>query len=828
MVSSRLITVPLDVRYGLRKLNKNVGFTAVAVACLALGICAAITVFSVVNSVLLRPLPGVADQDRLVSLIPKPTLMEGMGNELVSRPLSYPTFQSYREASQVFSGLVACRTVPVNLVVGGEALRLRGQVVTDNYFSTLGLKPALGRLFVPGEGLETLPEVVVSHALWQSAFVRRQRLGSVVNLNGHPFVVVGVAPRDFRGTQNEDDLDLWMPIEMTPLIRAGLSEDDLRNPERGWLYTFFGRLAPSVDLPLARREMDLLANRFADGRPRHKRLAELDLYAGLRVRPGTRGALASPLVLLSAIAGLLMLVVCANLGSLLLVKAAARQGEIGVRLALGVTRGQLLRQLLAESVTLSVAGGAAGLVLSLWTVDALQGLPLGQFLPRLKDLSMDVRVVAFTIAVSLGAGVLFGLIPALWSTRRHPVTLLHLGADNSALDRGRTRLQEMFVVGQVGVSLLLLVMTGLFVRTLWNLRSIDPGFDSSNILNLRLNLALQRYPQPAGMLFYDQILPQVRELRGVRSAGLVSWVPLSRGNELERFTTVRPRSGPRAGSKETWSQFSAIFPGYFRSLGIAILRGRDFSPADSEGSNPVVIVDETLAARLWPGRNPLGEQVDIGGPDGSEIREVVGIVRGVRPQRLEEPQPFFYLPFSQYYEPAMTLQVRTEGDPEQVLTAIRSSLRKLDPSVGVEVSRFDQEVEETLAQPRLLSWLLGSFSSAALLVTAIGIYGTLAYTVSRRTRELGIRMALGARSSEIVGLVLRRGLTLTLTGLVLGVIAASWATSIFSGLLFGVAPTDPAVFVSVSLLLTLVGLAASSLPAYSASRIDPMAIIRHE
>jgi predicted permease len=832
MMASLLMTVPRDMRYGLRRLNQHVGFTAVAVACLALGICASVTVFSVFNALVLQPIPSVVEQDRLVSLVPKPMLMEGMGEEPVSRALSYPDFLRYRERSRAFSSLVAYRGVAINLVLGGEPLRVNGQVVSEGYFTALGLQPAEGRLFAAGEkGREAELEVVVSHALWQRILASGRGLGNALTLNGHPFVVIGVAPPAFRGTQYEHDLDVWMPLETAPLVASQFSPSDLQDPERGWLLTFFGRLAPGVDVEDAQREMNLLAGRLAVGRARDKGPSPLELAPGLRIRPGARKALASRLALLTGVVGLLMLVVCANLGSLLLVKAAARQEEIGVRLALGVTRGQLVRQLLAESVTLSLVGGAVGFILSLWTVEALQGLSLGQYLPRMRELSVDSRVVAFTLLISLGTGILFGLVPALWSTRRQVVPLLHGNGDRRGLDRGRTRLQELFVVAQVTISLMLLVATGLFVRTLWNLQSIDPGFDSSNVLNLRLNLPRQTYSQASGIRFYEELLLQVRKVQGVRAAALVSWVPLSNSNDFGRLTRVRPQSGGRRGPPaEEGISFSAVSPGYFRCLGIPLLRGRDFSPADRQSSNPVVIVNDTLGSMLWPGRDPIGERLEVmQDAYKSEIREVVGVVRSVRLESLQEnPQPFFYLPFAQLYEPSMALQVRTMGDSPQVVGDVGEVVRKLGPGLSIKVTHLDHEVGEILAQPRLLSWLLGSFSLTALLVTALGLYGTLAYSVSSRTRELGIRMALGGRSFEIVAMVLRRGLTLTLTGLVFGLFAATWTTSFFKSFLFGVTPTDPAVFLAVALLLTLVGLAASSLPAYSAIRIDPMAIIRHE
>jgi predicted permease len=811
-------------------MNHNVGFTVVAVLCLALGICASITVFSIVNFLLLRPIPGVIDQERLVLLTPKPMQIEEMGGETLSPGLSYPDFLRYREETREWSGLVAYQTIKVNLAIRGELLRVDGQVVTDNYFTTLGLRPAAGRFFAPGEGArEGQPEVVVSHALWRRVFIGRQGLGSSVKVNGQLFAVIGTAPPGFTGIQHDEDLSLWIPMESVALIRPDLKEDALRDPDTRWLFSFFGRQAPGVDLQAAQRGLDLASRRFGESRPPGKQPSALQLHPGLGVRPGARDALGKLLALLAIVVGLLMLVVCANLGTLLLVRAAARQEEIGVRLALGVSRGQLIRQLLAESVTLSLIGGAVGFVLSLWTVDALQGIALGRYLPRVGALSIDGRIVAFTIAVSLGAGALFGLLPAIWATRRQVSPLLRRGNGNGGLERGSAHLQKMFVIAQVTLSLMLLITTGLFVRTLQNLQSIDPGFDSSNVLNLHFNLALQRYSEESGARLYEQLLAQVSRMSGVRAATLVSWVPLSNGNEIEHWMTLRPHSGAEVGPKALMSQYGVVVPGYFRSLGIPLLRGQDFSKAHRQGSSSVIILDETLADLLWPGKDPIGEQVDLELGGRPEIREVIGVARAIRLRSLQEaPQPYFYLPFAQHYEPAMTLQVRTMKDPQQVVEAIRSILHRQNPDLSFVVSRFDREVEETLAQPRLLSWLLGSFSLTALFVTAMGLYGTLAYAVSRRTRELGIRMVLGARGFEIVRMVLRRGLALTLTGLVLGLMAASWATSAISGLLYGVTPTDPGVFLFVALLLILVGLAASSVPAYSATRVDPMAVIRHE
>ncbi|MEA2602751.1 MAG: hypothetical protein QOF89_3743 [Acidobacteriota bacterium] len=819
------VPIPGDLRYGLRRLNNNAGFTAVAVICLALGICASITVFSVVDALLIRPLPGVVKQDGIVSLAPKPMHVEGLPTS-ITIGLSYGSFRRYQEASHVFTDLAAYCPLSLTLRAGSEPpQRVRGQVVTDNYFSALGQRPATGRLMVRGEGAarDGMTPVVLSHGLWQRVFGdRRDALGSSLRLNGGTFVVIGVAQEGFRGTLHNDPSDLWLPVEAAPRVQLKPTEEELYQPKPGWLPWFFGRLAPGMDLERAQAEMDMLEDRFGQGVPDDLKVPGLQVYPGLGAWPGSRDSLERPLVLASAVVGLLMLVVCANLGGLLLVKAAARQEEIGVRLTLGVTRLRLIRQLMTESLVLAGLGGVAGFALALFAIEWIPGISLGGFLPRIENVVVDSRIVIFTLVLTLGSGVLFGLIPTLWSTRRQVAPLLRPGAASGGLDRGRTRLQEIFVVAQITVSLILLISTGLFVRTLINLQSIDPGFDSRHVVDLRIDLSMQGYSESRGGILYDQLLQKVRRLPGVQSAALTLTVPLSRKNGEGLFSTLRLANG-----KTVSSELAVVSTDYFRTLGIPFLHGHDFSPGDRAGAPGVIIVDETLANQIWPGRNPVGQRVALDQP-AEKALEVVGVARNVRILDRHFAQPFFYLPLAQHYAPDLALQVRTAGDPLRMASPILDILRKLDSNLAAEVSLYDDEVQETLAQPRLFSWLLGSFSTVALLITALGLYGALAYLVSRRTREMGIRMALGARASEIVGLVIRRGMALTFIGLTLGLVAASWTTSVFSSLLFGVTPTDPGVYVSVAVLLALVGLAASSLPAYAATRVDPMAVIRHE
>lgn len=824
------MSVPSDIRYGLRRLNNSIGFTVVAVLCLSLGIGANVTVFSVINALLLRPVPAVAGPNRLVSLNAKPVLFRGMAGGSFSKSLSYPDYERYRESAHTLSDLAAYCSVQVNLVADGEPVRASGQVVTDNYFTTLGMESALGRLFAPGEARrEPQPEVVISHSLWQRLFGGRSDvLRTPVRLSGTPFTIVGVTPEGFHGPLRGGDADLWMLVDAAPLVIPSMAESDFLDRDHAWLIWFVGRLAPGVSLQRAQAEMDTLALHLdaTDGRgPRS--VPALELHPGIGLLPGARAGLADPLALLTGVVGLLMLVVCANLGALLLVKAASRQEEIGVRLALGGSRRRLVRQLLTESVSLSLIGGAAGFLLALFATEALQGVSLGPFLPLLSDLSVDGRVLAFTVGLSIAAGVLFGLVPALWASRPGAEPVLRRGNAGSA-ERSRLRLQEIFVVGQVTVSLVLLITTGLFVRTLRNLQSVDPGFDSSHVLNLRLDLDRSRYSEPAGLSFDERLLEQVRALPGVRSASFALSAPLhqSKGEDFGRIAVASIPSGAGEADKPHWIELNVVAPGYFRTLAIPLRQGRDFSWQDRAGSPRVVILNEA-AARLWPaGRPPLGERIRVG----ESVYEIVGLAGDVRPSRLEaDPEPLLYMPLAQRYEPNLMLQVRAEGDPTGLADPIRALVAKLDPAIPLfEVSLYDDQVEKALAQPRLLSALFGSFSLIAILVTSIGLYGTLAYSVSRRTRELGIRMALGARASEIVSLVLRRGIALTLLGLTFGLGAAVWTTSVFASLLFGVTPTDPLVFLAVAFLLALVGLAASSLPAYSATRVNPMAVIRHE
>ncbi|RPH53064.1 FtsX-like permease family protein, partial [bacterium] len=502
-----------------------------------------------------------------------------------------PDLEAYRERSHAFSGLAAHNAFSANLVVRGRALRVEAEIVTDGYFTTLGVKSALGHLFALGRARrEPQPEVVLSYRLWQRELGGRPGVvGVPVFLNGRVFMVAGVAAEDFRGTLHGEEVDLWVPVEAAPMVFPHLTAAALADPSFNWLGRFVGRLAPGVDRDEAQAEMDALARDLAEGRAESPP-TKLEVYPGIGLSPGQQQAVASVLTLLSVVVGLLMLVVCANLGGLLLVRASARREEVGVRLALGVTRGRLVRQLLTESVTLSMLGGAVGFMMALFATELLRGVALGQYLPRLTVLEVDARVVVFTVALSLLAGLLFGLAPALWATRPRVEPLVRRGGEVSA-DRSRTRLQEFFVVGQVTVSLVLLVTTGLFVRTLRNLQEVSPGFDSHDVVNARMELDRSRYEPAAGLAFYEQLLEAVREQQGVSSAALALSVPLRSGPHFQgRFTSLAPP--PESGLGPQFLEYNVVSPGYFETLRISLRQGRDFSPADRQGAPSVVIVND--------------------------------------------------------------------------------------------------------------------------------------------------------------------------------------------------------------------------------------------
>lgn len=813
------MSIFFDLRQGSRRLRRYPGFTTLATLCLGIGIGASVGVFSVLNTLLLHPLPGVDDPAGLVTLSAKPVPVPGMPGATMYMALSYPTYLRYREASRSFSGLAAYEEIEVNLAVpgSGRPLRVSGHVATSNYFSILGLRSATGRTLADLRGPgERQTGVLLSEGLRRRLFgTRRDVLGRTLLLNGRVFQVAGVLPEGFRGVDRLEPVDVWISLEAAPLAMPSMTEGKLRDPAHAWLGLFFARLAPGVDVAKAQTELDAIARIVAEDGPRSRPVPALEVAEGVGIYPALRHQVVKPLMILSVVATLLMLLVCANLAGLLLTQAAAREKEIGVRVAFGATQGRILQQLLSESVLLGLLGGIAGVALGRALVKAIEGVALDGFLPELTGLALDSQALTFALGLALAAGLLFGLAPALWMTQAQWIR------EGAGTTQRRPWLQEVFVVGQVALSLTLLVGTGLFVRTWQNLQDVPHGFESRGVMNFRIDLELQRFGRAEGLAFYDRLLEGVRGLPGVRAASLAASAPLGspRGPLLFSHLQVPGSAEPQTAAQNT------ITPGYFKTLGIPLLGGRDFAESDGESSPPVAIVSQALARKLWPGESPVGKHLTM---DGTAV-EIVGMAGDVRTSLEGDPDALLYRPLRQVYFPNLVFHVKTTGDPRSLVAPVRAQVRRLDRHLPlVDVAPYKEEVRQASAQSLLFSTLLGSASGVALLLTGIGLYGTLAFAVRRRTREMGIRRALGARTSEILGLVLRRGLALTGLGLALGTLVSWMATRGLANELFGVTPTDPAVFTTVLLVCGTLGAAASLLPAWSAARVDPMKALRQE
>lgn len=805
----------LDLRHGLRRLRNSPGFTVLATLCLGIGIGASVGVFSILHTLVLRPLPEVSAPWELVTLTPKPVPVPGMPGATMYMTLSYPSYLQYRDQSRAFSDLVGYQKIPVSLAVPGEGrpLRVSGHVATANYFPALGVRAARGRT-LEGEA-ERRNGVVISDGLWRRVFGARQDvLGRPLLLNGRIFQVVGVLQEGFRGVERTAPVDLWVAAEAAPRVMPSMQEKDLGDPEKSWINNFFARLAPGVSLAKAQAEIDAVAQRI----PKTSRFQApgLEISDGVGIDPLLRKGIFDPLLLTAGVIALLMLLVCANLAGLLLTQAVAREREIGVRVALGATQGRILQQLLSESVVLGLLGGGLGVAIGRALMTSLEGVALDGFLPRLSGLSLDPQALSFALGLALAAGLLFGLAPAVWASQARWIR------EGMATTPRRSWLQESFVVGQIALSLILLVGTGLFVRTWRNLQEIPPGFDGRGVVDFELDLESQRYTEPAARAFYEGLLERARHVPDVRSASLAMMVPLKQEDGAMFFNRLQ-REGSTGEPRMT--EMNLVSPDYFKTLGIPLLSGRDFSSRDREGAPGVLIVSRSLAQALWPGKNPVGQRVTMG----KKSLEVIGVAGDVRRSLEGKPLEIVYRSCLQDDFPNLTLHVKTDGDPRATVAAVRAEIARLDRNLPVaEVSFLDQVVQRASAQPRLFSQLLGSTSGVALLLTGIGLYGTLAFAVRRRTREIGVRRALGAGTSGILSLVLRRGLALTGIGLAVGIAVSLLVTRALATLLFGVTPTDPAVFLTVVSICGVLGMTASLLPAWSASRVSPMEALRQE
>jgi putative ABC transport system permease protein len=806
-----------DVRYGLRMLWKSPGFTLVTVLALALGIGANTAIFSVVNTVLLRPLP-FPNGERIV-------FMGEWTQQIPEMSVSYPNFMDWRDQNQVFEQIAAFRNANYVLTGVGEPERLDGRQVSSAFFPVLGVAPAVGRNFTPEEDKPGgNPVALISHGFWQ------RRLGgdaSIVNkplmLNGESYTVIGILPQTFE----------WQsPVDV--FVTVGLHSDRLMNRDSHPGMYVLGLLKPGVSVEQARAEMKTIAARLADQYPQTNAgnsvaLQSLQDQAVQDIRPAL-------LILLAAV-GFVLLIACANVANLLLARAASRSKEIAIRTALGAGRLRIIRQLLTESLLLSLLGGLLGLLFAMWGIDALLAA-IPDDVPRLlvANIGLNGRVLAFTFGISVLTGLLFGLAPALQASKSNLNESLKEGGRSGSAGGSHQSVRNALVVVEVGVSLLLLVGAGLLIQSFMRLQQTDLGFDPQNVLTLRVPLPEARYKENAQVAsFWEELENRVRVLPGVESVGITRGLPMNGG--IESGITVE---GQEVANIKDITVAVNLFASanYFHTMKIPLVSGRYFTEQDTKDSQPVVLVDEMLVARFFPNTDPVGKRLKMGGVDSqSPWLQVVGVVKHVKHYSPdEEGRVEIYTPYKQVPQAffaaatrSMWLAVKTQSDPTALTAAIRNEVQQIDKDQPISnVDTMENIVAATVAPQKFATWLLGIFAATAMLLAAIGIYGVMAYSVTQRTHEIGIRMALGAGQKDVLRMVVGQGMKLALIGVALGLAGSFAATRLMSSLLFGVSATDPLTYGGVALLLAAVALFACLIPARRATKVDPMIALRYE
>jgi predicted permease len=804
-----------DLRYGARMLARNRGFTVVAVIALALGIGANSAIFSVVNTVLLRPLP-YKDPEQLVMVWEEGT---PQGQGLPINSVSAANYVDWRDQNQVFANMAVIGRVTFNLTGSGEPERLDGRRVSANLFELLGVEPQVGRKFSAEEDSPGANRVVIlSHGLWQRRFgAQSDIIGKHLTLSGETREVVGVMPPWFQFPSRDDQL--WVPIAFGPQQAANRGNNS---------YEVIARLKPGVTREQAEAEMDAITARLQQQYPdvvKTKGSVVIPLHEQLvgDIKPAL-------LILLGAV-GFVLLVACANVANLLLARAAVRHKEIAVRLALGARRWRLVRQLLTESLLLSAMGGAVGLLLAIGGVNLLKAF-IPDNVSQVTEVSVDANVLAFTLGVSLLTGLIFGLVPALQTSRFDLNDALKEGGRDSSAGQHGNHIRNLLVVGEVAVSLVLLIGAGLLIHSFVRLRSVDPGFRTDNLLTMRIALPRLKYPDhPRRTAFFEELLSRVQRVPGVRSAAVANWIPLTLQGDTFGIS-VEGRPDP--GAQEMPDVVTRVVSfDYLNTMGIQLLRGRHFDDQqDRTDSAPVAIISETTARRLWPDEDPLGKRLRPGGADSEEPWiTVIGVAEDVRQFELTaEPRLQMYLANVQpsYFVPGH-LVVRTDIDPMSLAGAVRQAVWEIDKDQPVsDVRSMDQIFAESIAHQRFSMVLLGTFAAVAMLLGTVGIYGVMSYTVAQRKHEIGVRMALGAGTGNVVSLIVGHGLKLTLIGVVVGLAAAFVLSRVMQSLLFGITATDPATFIAIPLVLMAAATLASYVPARRASKIDPVIALRYE
>lgn len=803
-----------DLRYGLRMLLKNLSFSATAILLLALGIAATTTIFSIVNAVLLRPLPYEQPQQ----LVAIQDIDRSRGGEIV--PVAAANFLDWRAQNRVFSGMTVIQLSPVNYVDAGNPERLRGASVSPNLMTLLGIKPIVGRSFLPEEekpGHNMV--VVISYSLWQRRFAGQPNvLGQSVRLDSKQYTVIGVMPEqfDFPG-QLRAPAELWIPMEVN---------EELRQARGNHSAIAIARLKPGISITQAQTEMSTIASRLARQYPDAD--AAFDKVSIVSLHELLVGNIRQALFALLAAVSCLLLIACANVANLLLVRASIRQREIALRSALGASRSRLVRQLLTESILLSTLGGLLGLLLSVGSIQLLKWFGPSN-LPRLQEVSLDLPVLGFALVLSVITGLLFGLAPALQVSQGDLNKNLKEGGRASTGGAKHLQLRNLLVIAEIALALLLLTSAGLLVRSFMVLQGVDPGFNPQGLVTTKISLAQTNYPKPQQQTaFFQNVLERIRVLPGVKAASAVAAMPMSGSNMILAFTIqehppLKPEQQPSSG-------FNAVSADYFQTMGIPLIRGRRFTAFDREGSPKVAVISQTMAKRFFPGEDPIGKHLVVGYDTKNNIHEIIGIVGDVHHTSLDaEGRADAYAPFQQVPLLFMSLVIRSDVGVNGLTPLIRKEVLAIDSSQSIsKVTSVEQLVADTVAQPRFQMLLIGLFAGLALILATVGIYGVMAYSVTQRTNELGIRLALGAQPRDVLKMILSQGMLLVTIGLGLGLMLSLATGRLLASFLFGISPTDAPTFVGVSLILALAALLACYLPAQKATRVDPMIALRQE
>jgi macrolide transport system ATP-binding/permease protein len=806
-----------DLRYSLWTLLKKPGFTFVVVTTLALGIGANATIFTWIKAVLLASLPGIEQPEKLVEIW-------GATRNNSALSSSYVDYLDYRDQNKVLSGLIAHQVLPLNLGRSEKPERVWGAIVSGNYFDVLGVRALIGRTFLPEEDRtpNTHPVVVIGYGLWERRFGADPNvLGRTITLNEHDFTIIGVAPKDFASPFAGLALDVWTPVMMKDYV----ARPHFSLADRGsrWLMVM-GRLKPGATVAQAQANIAGIASHLEQEYPQTNEQMGVAVYSVMQSPFSLKQDMRPALGILMAAVAVVLLIACANVANLLLARAASRRKEIAVRLALGGSRGRLVRQMLTESFVLASLGAALGLAIAFWTARSLAA-----FLPPYASRASfatrpDAVVFAFTLGLTVITTLLFGLAPTLHASKQDLVTAMK---DNTAtVGRGprKVSLRHALVITQVALSMVALISAGLFVRSLREAYKADPGFDPHGVLLASFDPFLSGYDESRGREFYRRLVERVSAVPGIQSSTLARRLPLTDGGIA--FANVVIDGYAPAKDEDMRLNYETVGPLYFQTMRIPFVHGRDFDERDQEGARGVVIINETMARRYWPGGDALGRRIKLT----KDWLEIVGIAKDVKNRSLSEaPQPFLYLPLLQDYRSNMILVARTAIEPEQMSQSVRAEVAALDPEIPIfDFKTLEEHVGISLYLQRMAATLLSIFGLLALSLAAIGLYGVMAYSVSQRTRELGIRISVGAERRDVFKLILGQGLAMSVVGLLAGLVAALAVTRLTARLLYGISATDPVTFIVIAVLLLGVTLLACYFPARRATKVDPMIALRFE